>query len=66
MDKTKCTWTETDESWVTGCGKAFVVNNGAPIENEMLFCCFCGNPLKEKRTEELAWEGDDAAEPEEA
>lgn len=60
-----CAWTEADEGWVTDCGRIFAVTEGAPAENEMRFCCFCGKPLKEERTEELVWEGDDAAEPEE-
>lgn len=63
MDKKKCTWTEQGP-WVTDCGHSFEVNDGTPVENEMRFCCFCGKLLVEERTEELAWEGDDAAEPE--
>jgi len=65
MDKTKCVWTESDDGWVTDCGRIFVLNDGTPAENEMRFCFSCGRPLVEGRTEELAWEDDDAAEPEE-
>lgn len=66
MDKTKCTWTEADEGWVTDCCRIVVMTEGTPSGNEMRFCAYCGRPLVEQRTEELAWEGDDAAEPEEA
>lgn len=44
-----CVWTETDECWETDCGRSFLVNEGAPVENGMRFCCFCGRSLVEER-----------------
>lgn len=47
-----CGWTEDDSGcWWTGCGQAFELTNGAPSENAMRFCCYCGRPLAEKRFE---------------
>lgn len=43
-----CKWDreETDSNcWATDCGNAFEINEGAPKENEMTFCCFCGHPI---------------------
>lgn len=54
-----CVWTESGEGWVTDCGQIFVVTVDTPAENGMKFCCFCGKPLEEERTEELDWEEDD-------
>lgn len=48
-----CRWVETEEYWKTSCGRAFVLNDGTPSENEMRFCAYCGEPLEEIRTEVL-------------
>jgi hypothetical protein len=44
-----CRWTLEPESelWEAGCGGTFYLNDGAPSENNMSYCCFCGKPLKE-------------------
>lgn len=57
-----CVWTETEESWETNCGASFVMIEGTPKENNLRFCCYCGRPLEERRTEELEWEEDDGEE----
>ncbi len=45
-----CRWTEDhDGNWETGCEEMFLVNEGAPKENGMVFCCYCGKALKEVR-----------------
>lgn len=46
-----CVWWNDEESdtWETGCGNAFVLNEGPPAENKMKFCCFCGKKLEESR-----------------
>jgi hypothetical protein len=47
---TKCGWSQDDsgsDCWHTGCGHAFVLNDGGPSENGMKFCCYCGRPLHE-------------------
>jgi len=49
----KCLWTEKDHLddhyWVTECGHIFTFVTGSPWENEMVYCCFCGRVLWEKR-----------------
>ena len=45
-----CDWTQEDEdsdTWVTSCGKLFDLYEGAPSENKMKYCCYCGNEIKE-------------------
>jgi hypothetical protein len=52
-----CTWTweeegttwEEEGAWNTSCANQFVVNNGTPSENGMVYCCYCGRKLKEAR-----------------
>lgn len=47
-----CTWTEDENGcWWTGCGQAHELSNDGPSENSMRFCCYCGRPLAEKRSE---------------
>ena len=42
-----CGWTlDHDEfAWDTGCGHLFILNDGTPKENEMVYCPFCGNKI---------------------
>ena len=40
----RCQWVE-DEAWVTSCGHLFEIINGAPADNQMMFCCYCGRPI---------------------
>ena len=43
-----CTWTwEEEGTWNTSCAHQFVVNEGTPSENGMVYCCYCGRKLKE-------------------
>lgn len=43
-----CKWSENaDHFWDTSCNKSFCLENGTPVENEMLFCCYCGDVLKQ-------------------
>lgn len=45
-----CAWTEDgDGSWQTDCKKSFCFNDGTPEDNEMNFCCFCGNKIIQER-----------------
>jgi hypothetical protein len=60
-----CTWTQQDhedgDCWETDCGGAFGIDEGAPSENGMRFCCYCGRPLAEQRfVPEPEKEGGDA------
>lgn len=44
-----CTWMqdgEADGTWFTDCGHAFNLEAGAPAENKMKFCCYCGKPTR--------------------
>jgi len=49
-----CKWTESDpwgnepQTWETDCDNMFYFSEGAPKENQMAFCCYCGKPLEEK------------------
>lgn len=52
-----CCWSQDDEfsdAWSTGCGEMFVLNEGTPKENEMRFCCFCGEKI-----EQITWKARD-------
>jgi hypothetical protein len=43
-----CTWHEdSDGNWDTGCGQKWILNDGTPIENKMMFCPCCGKRLAE-------------------
>lgn len=49
-----CRWTQWDDdsnNWSTECGGEFSINEGGPIENKMLFCCYCGKTVDERRPE---------------
>ena len=41
-------WTFDDEAWATGCGNLFVLNDGAPKQNGMGFCPYCGEAIREE------------------
>lgn len=59
---TGCAWTqdndEGSDTWATACGRLFCVTEGTPAENNMRFCCYCGEALQEHA---LLPEADDAA-----
>jgi hypothetical protein len=47
-----CYWKETVEPWgervwQAACGRVHVFITGTPTDNEMLFCPYCGRPLRE-------------------
>ena len=52
----ECSWYKDAEdegdTWETGCGKAFRINDGSPSYNNMNFCFFCGRAIKEDTTHE--------------
>jgi hypothetical protein len=44
-----CKWVEDEEGYYeTKCGHYFVINDGTPSENDMVFCCYCGKKIKER------------------
>lgn len=44
----RCKWSEdSDGTWETACGKAFIVIEGRPDENDMEFCCYCGSRIEQ-------------------
>lgn len=44
-----CKWVEnSDHFWDTSCHNSFVFNEGTPKENDMNFCCYCGEVLKQE------------------
>jgi hypothetical protein len=44
-----CVWKEnSDGAWETGCTNTFEVTAGTPASNNMKFCCYCGEKLKEE------------------
>ena len=50
-----CYWKEdTDGNYEADCGQAFTMIDGAPEENDMRFCCYCGRVLKTVRYQEEA------------
>lgn len=56
-DKKKCLWEEDEDGcWETTCKHNFLVNDGTPSDNSMVYCCFCGNEIEEVLFEP---EGDD-------
>lgn len=55
-----CTWTEDDEgAYATGCGNAFIFTDGAPADNKMRFCGYCGKTLMTVRFVEQAARDDE-------
>ena len=47
----RCAWTEDGDEWDsikwdTDCGEAFVFLEGAPIDNNIRFCCYCGKLIE--------------------
>jgi hypothetical protein len=43
-----CHWTEDINGvWDTDCGKAFVLDEGGPEDNGMIYCCYCSKTLVE-------------------
>lgn len=50
-NESKCKWTQEagydDQCYHTSCGNAFYMNDGTPKENDMEYCCFCGEEIDE-------------------
>lgn len=49
-DSPHCTWTEREHSgvWSTDCNEIMVIGHPiGPLENGMVYCCFCGKRLRE-------------------
>lgn len=44
--KPACAWEPDEDAFQTTCGNAFVLNDGDPRENGILFCPYCGGKLK--------------------
>ncbi len=45
---TACKWTpDNDGNWETECGNYHTFFEGSPLENEYVFCPYCGNLLEE-------------------
>lgn len=44
-----CVWArdgdEESDTWATGCGRYFTINEGNAADNGMTFCAFCGRPI---------------------
>ena len=40
-----CRWVDNDDFWSTSCGRDFILNDGTPKENGMIYCYHCGKPL---------------------
>lgn len=60
LSQRRCIWKEdADGNWEAGCGtECFVLTDGGPFDNSMVYCCYCGGELVEDRYAEPA-EGDD-------
>ena len=44
-----CKWTLLDDdfnTYSTGCGELFCIENGTPKENKLKFCAYCGRKLE--------------------
>jgi len=46
-----CIWSLNSldwNTWDTGCGEKFQLDNGTPSSNSMKYCCYCGKEVKDK------------------
>ena len=46
MSLNDCEWTLDEDCYETSCGKAFVMIEGTPRDNDMFFCCYCSSSIK--------------------
>lgn len=47
----ECRWTpDLYGVWETGCGEVFVLNDGTPKQNGMVFCPYCGKAIRSSET----------------
>jgi len=51
MAKKTCKWVydEDEDCWHTSCGNAFVLTEGTLSDNGMVYCCYCGKRIPQKR-----------------
>ena len=48
----KCKWSKDpydgfdDNNWSSSCGFEFAIFNGAPCEDDIRFCCYCGKEIE--------------------
>lgn len=53
LERGTCNWEQEDDEdsdcWLTDCGHTFRLDEGAPSENHMKFCCYCGKCVTETR-----------------
>ena len=40
-----CRWDGLSGLWITDCGRYYVINEGTPEENGMIYCCYCGKKI---------------------
>lgn len=53
--RSSCQWKPTiicGDVFSTGCGRAFILNDGSLEENGFVFCPFCGRNIIEIKNEE--------------
>lgn len=45
----QCKWIydENYDTWETGCGNMFILLEGTPEDNKMIFCPYCGKLILE-------------------
>jgi hypothetical protein len=49
-----CKWSQNEDgAFETECGGAFEIMSGTPTDNNMRYCCYCGDAI-----EEVGYEGD--------
>lgn len=50
-DNKKCVWTydAADDIWDTGCGGLYNITEGAPDDNRMDYCPYCGKAIEEAK-----------------
>lgn len=46
-----CHWRESDEGWEGDCGIFFVLIDGTPADNEMVYCPRCGKIIDDREEE---------------
>jgi hypothetical protein len=51
MPKKTCKWTYDNDydQWITSCDNAFVLMEGTPAENRMLYCPYCGKNITQDK-----------------
>lgn len=51
LKKPDCSWNDEHNAdynvWETDCGHCFEITDGAPSDNNMSYCCYCGGKIIE-------------------